>query len=1079
MGDSELFRGLEMRCIGPYRGGRVVAVAGDVTDPRRFYFGACAGGIWKTTDGGTYWENISDGYLSTAAIGAIAVSESDPNVLYAGTGETSIRGNVSHGDGVYRSDDGGHTWRNVGLRDTRHIGRVRIHPRDPDIVYVAALGHAWGPNAERGVYRSRDGGKSWEQVLFRSDRAGAVDLSMDPTNPRILYASIWEAQRYPWALSSGGPGSGLFMSTDGGDTWSEITRNPGLPQGVIGKIGVAVSPARPGRVWALVEAHDGALFRSDDGAETWTRHSEAPELRTRAWYYTHLFADPNDADTCWVLNFLCWKSVDGGSTFTAVPNAHGDNHDLWIDPGDSRRMIQGNDGGACVTYNGGESWSTLFNQPTAQMYHVTADTRVPYRVYGSQQDNTAISLPSMSTRGAITASTWVEPGGGESGYLAVHPDDPEIVYGGAIGSGSGNGRMIRFDGHTDQERNITVWPDTQFWADGADTLKHRFQWTFPIVISPHDHTILYACANTVLRSTDEGASWEEISPDLTRNDPSKLVASGGPITKDNTGAEVYCTIFAFVESPHEAGVLWAGSDDGRVHISRDAGTTWREITPPDLPEWALISIIDVSPHDPATAYLAATRYKLDDTSPYLYRTNDYGATWTRITTGIPEDDFTRVIREDPKRRGLLFAGTETAIYVSFDDGESWQPFTTNLPAVPIHDLIVKDDDLVVATHGRSFWILDDLTPLRALDGGAPPASLTVFPPRETPRMVVHQGYSDAPAAGTNYGYAGPAVYAYRHQTMPDGTTRRILLDAGANPPYGVLLTYFLPEAPEGEVSLTVTDADGKEVRRFTTKPAEKPAVDPHASEEPIAEGTEGIEGGPAAEAPGEEERKVWLPARRGINRFAWDLRYEEPEKVKGDKSIEYAPPGPLVPPGRYTLTLRVGETEQQVEARVVRDPRIAAGDGDLEAMADLLLQVRDKLTAVNRAVKGVRDVKAQIAGWKVRAPEGETGDALRAAASTLTRKLSAVEEKLAQPETKGASALRFPRSLTMRLAALPGYGEGADAAPTAGMIDVYRELERIADDLLAQLDQLYRDDVAQFSELVTNAGLQAVTPPAP
>src|SRR5918911_1487377 len=599
-------------------GGRVVAVAGDPHDPMVFYFGACAGGVWKTTDGGTSWENVSDGFFRTAAVGAIAVADADPNVVYAGTGETCIRGNVSHGDGVYRSTDGGKTWANVGLADTRHIAKIRVHPKDPDLVYVAALGHAWGPNEERGLYRSRDGGTTWEKILFhpsRSDRAGAIDLSMDPHNPRILYAAFWEAQRTPYSLSSGGPGSSLYKSTDGGDTWMELTTKQGLPAGGQGKSGVAVSPAKPDRVWALVEAEDGALFRSDDGGETWQRLSEDGELRRRAWYYMHLYADPQDPDTVWVLNLQCWKSTDGGRTFTAVPTPHGDNHDLWIDPRNPRRMIEGNDGGACVTFNGGASWSTLYNQPTAQFYHVTTDTQVPYRIYGSQQDNTALSIPSLSVRGAIAQTEWYEPGGGETGYIAVRADDPNVVFGGAIGSGEGNGRLLRYDHRTGQERNLPVWPELMSMGECARDLKYRFQWTFPIVISPHDPSVLYVAANVVLRSTDEGASWEVISPDLTRNDVTKMGPSGGPITRDNTGVEVYGTIFALVESPHERGVFWAGSDDGLVHLSRDGGESWQDVTPPDLPEWALISIIEPSPHDPATAYLAATRYKLDDFQP--------------------------------------------------------------------------------------------------------------------------------------------------------------------------------------------------------------------------------------------------------------------------------------------------------------------------------------------------------------------------------------------------------------------------------------------------------------------------------
>ena len=660
MGITEsVLASLEWRCIGPHRGGRVVAVTGDVSDPMTYYFGACAGGVWKTVDGGTTWRNVSDGFFNTAAVGAIQVAASDPNVIYVGTGEATIRGNVSHGDGVYKSTDGGKTWRNMGLKNTRHIGKIRIHPQNPEIVYVAAFGHAWGESPERGVYRSKDGGETWELVLHKSTRAGSHDITMDPNNPRVLYAAIWQAQRYPHQLISGGPDSGLWKTTDGGDTWTELTHKPGLPEGVIGKIGLAASPARTDRVWAIVEAEDGGLFRTDDGGESWERVNDAPFLRTRAWYYCHLIADPQDAETIWGLDYQVWKSTDGGRNFTQYPSQHGDEHDLWIHPSNTQIMIKGDDGGACVSYTGGASWSTIYNQPTAQMYHATTDSRFPYRVYGSQQDNTAISLPSATVDGAIHERDWFEPGGGESGYIGVKHDDPDLVVAsGPIGPRAFNDRMLLYNHRTGQRRNITVWPELYGWALGSGSLKYRFQWTFPIFFSKHDPNTLYVAGNRIFRSTDLGTNWEAISPDLTRNDMTRLQPSGGPITRDNTGAEVYCTIFALAESPHKAGVFWAGSDDGLVHLSEDGGATWTNITPSDLPEWALISIIEPSPHDPATAYVAATRYKHDDTKPYLFKTTDSGKTWTKITNGIPADDFTRVIREDPAQRGLLYAGTE-------------------------------------------------------------------------------------------------------------------------------------------------------------------------------------------------------------------------------------------------------------------------------------------------------------------------------------------------------------------------------------------------------------------------------------
>ncbi|MHB8647575.1 MAG: WD40/YVTN/BNR-like repeat-containing protein [Thermomicrobiales bacterium] len=1068
--EAALRDSLTWRCIGPHRGGRVVAVAGDPADAMTFYFGAVAGGVWKTNDGGTYWENISDGFFTTASVGAIAVSESDPNVLYAGTGEPTIRGNVSHGDGVYKSTDAGATWTNVGLAETRHIAKIRIHPANADLVYVAALGHAFGPNKERGVFRSKDGGATWEQVLFRDAETGAIDLAMDPHNPRILYAALWNGRRNFWSLNSGGPSCGLMKSTDGGDSWTELTRNPGLPKGTVGKIGVTVSPAQADRVWAIVEAEDGAVFRSDDGGATWQRMSEQGELRWRSWYYSHIFAHPTQPNTVYVLNGAAWKSTDGGATFVKYPVPHGDNHDLWIDPKNPKRMIQGDDGGAYVTFNDMASWSTLFNQPTAQFYHVITDNQVPYRIYGSQQDNTAMSVPSFSPLGAITQQEWYEPGGGESGYMAVNPKNPEIVFGGAIGSGAGNGRLTRHDRRTGQKRNVTVWPDTPSMGDGAKELKYRFQWTFPLFYSIHEPETLYATSNVVHRSTDEGQSWSVVSPDLTRNDVSKMEPSGGPITKDNTGAEVYGTIFAYVESPHEQGVFWAGSDDGIVHITRDGGTTWENVTPKDLPEWSLISVIEASPHDAGTAYVAATHYKLDDYAPYLFKTSDYGQSWTKITKGIRENDFTRVVREDPARRGLLYAGTETGVYVSFNDGGQWQPFQGTLPVCPIHDLIVQGSDLIAATHGRSFWILDDLTAVRQYTDDLRDAATHLFTPRDFVRLRVYKGYGSDPGPAMSYRMAGTTVITFKQKKKANGETEEVLVNAGENPPDGVIVRYFLKEKPSEPITLTFLDEHGKEVRTITSKKEEaaKPAD---------------------GEKKKDEEKGPFAPAEAGLNRFVWDTRYAEAKKVPGDTSTEDALAGPMVVPGTYQVRLTVGEQTQTASYRIAKDPRVDVSQRDLEAQQDFLLQLRDKLTETHEAILMLRDVRAQAEGWEKRlggkqaAGSGQQAAdsalstqhaALVAAAKALREKAKAIEDALIQE--KADSPLQPPSRLNAKLATLAGFANSADVAPTQQAQDVYKDLAARIDRQLRQLDDLMEADLGAFNRQIREAGIAAITP---
>ncbi len=1041
-----LFGQRPWRCIGPFRGGRVVAVAGDVTSPMVFYFGACAGGVWKTTDGGTYWQNVSDGYFKTAAVGALAVSTSDPNVIYAGMGETAIRGDVSHGDGVYKSTDGGKTWAHLGLDDSRYIARIRIHPQNPDWIYVAALGHIYGPNSMRGVYRSKDGGASWERVLHRSDNAGAIDLCMDPTNPRILYSALWETRRTPWGLSSGGPDSSLYKSTDGGDTWQELTHHPGLPTGLRGKTGMAVSPAMPERVWAIMEAEDGGLFRSDDGGETWENINEDRNLRARPWYYCHIVADPQDADTLYILNVQAWKSVDGGRTFTQLSTPHGDNHDLWIDPQNPERMIEGNDGGACVSFNGGATWSTIYNQPTAQFYHLDTDNRFPYQVYGTQQDNSTVAVPSASHKGAILWGDCYAVGNSESGYIAVHPNDPNIVFSGAIGSApGGGGTMLRYDHATGQVRIVTVWPEV-YGGWGPKDIKYRFQWTYPICFSPHDANVLYVTGNRVFRSTNEGASWEVISPDLTRNDESKLGPSGGPITKDTTGAEHYCTIFAFVESPHEPGVFWSGSDDGLLHLSRDHGATWTNITPPDLPEWTLISMIEVSPHDPASAYLAATRYKLDDCQPYLYKTQDYGATWERITNGLPSDDFTRVIREDPNRRGLLYAGTETGLYISLDDGASWQPMQGNLPVVPVYDLVIKDQDLVAATHGRSFWILDDLTPLYQLTDEIAQRQVHLYTPRHAYRIPGIMGGGRPAAPGKNYrvamGYAG----TFTETSTPEGDTVRMFLDAGSNPPQGVIVTYTLRQPAEA-VTLRFLDDQGELIQAFSNPTESRNGQAPH------------------------------LPTSAGTHRFVWNLRYADARGVAGDKSTDRDLTGPVAPPGQYQVELTVGGETQRTSFDIRTDPRLQVTRDELQAQFDLLIKIRDKVSEAHDTINQMDRVSHQTREWVDKSEEQPSGAAIAEAAKGVldaidTIELELIEKRIQAPHDR----LHYPTRLNVKLAALSSVVASADAAPTQQAYDVFEDLSAKIDQQLERWQHLLANDVANFSQLVRNADVPAIVP---
>lgn len=763
--NEDLYDALEYRLIGPFRGGRSAAVTGVPDQPNLFYFGATGGGVWKTLNGGRTWENISDGYFG-GSVGSISVAESDKNVIYVGGGEKTVRGNVSSGYGVWKSVDAGKTWKASGLEKSRHISRIRIHPKNPDIVYAAVMGNLYKGTQERGVYKSTDGGKTWTKKLFANEDAGAVDLTFDPNNPRILYASTWNIRRTPYSLSSGGDGSALWKSTDEGETWTEISKMKGFPEGTLGIIGVTVSPVNSERVWAIVEHKDkGGLYRSEDGGESWSQVNDERKIRQRAWYYTRVYADTQDEDVVYVLNVRYHKSENGGKSFETYNAPHGDHHDLWIAPNDPTRMIIGDDGGAQVTYDGGETWSTYHNQPTSQFYRVTTDNSFPYRIYAAQQDNSTVRIPHRTEGRSISEDDWESTAGGESAHIAVDPENNDIVYGGSY-----DGFLTRVNHDKNTVRSISVWPDNPM-GHGAEDMKYRFQWNFPIEFSKHNPDRLYTFSNRVHVTEDEGQSWKVISPDLTRNDPEKLKSSGGPITQDNTSVEYYCTIFAAQESPLKEGLLWVGSDDGLVHVTRNGGETWDNVTPKNMPEWTMINSIEPSAFDEGTCYVAGTRYKWGDFQPYLYKTTDYGKSWTKITNGINEEHFTRVLREDPKQKGLLYAGTETGMYISFNDGKNWNPFQLNLPIVPITDLTIKDNNLIVATQGRGLWIIDDLS-------------------------VIHQAMK---MSNKDVALMKPKP-TYRMQ----GGSREGSLTSGTNHPSGVMTYFYLKNYDEKKDTISVT-----------------------------------------------------------------------------------------------------------------------------------------------------------------------------------------------------------------------------------------------------------------------------------
>lgn len=1018
------FKGMKYRLVGPFRGGRSLTAAGVAGDPTTYYFGATGGGVWKSTDGAMTWTSVFD-KQTVGSIGSLAVAPSDPNVIYVGTGEACIRGNISQGDGIFKSVDGGKTWHNVGLRDSRAIGKVIVDPKNADVVYVAALGHPFGPNSERGIFRTTDGGKSWNKVLYKDENTGAIDVAFDPHNAHILFASLWEARRTPWGLSSGGPGSGLYRSNDSGSTWKRLEEH-GLPAGPYGKIGIAVA-ANSDRVYALIEAPEGGLYRSDDGGDSWELLNNDRAFWQRAWYYMHIIADPQSADVVYIANVDFYKSSDGGHTFNKVKVPHGDNHGMWIDPKNTNRMIVSNDGGVTVSLDGGKNWTRQDNQPTAQFYHVITDTRTPYFLYGSQQDLGSVAIASRSDEGNIERSDWYSVGGGEAGYIAPDPTDPNIVY-----AGEYEGVITRFDKRNGQTKNITVQPEISD-GGGAAQLEHRFQWTAPILISPHDPNTLYHGGERLFKTTDGGVHWEAISPDLTRNDKSKQQVSGGPIDKDDSGTEYYDTIFAVAESPLVKGLIWVGADDGLIHITRDGGKNWTDITPKDLPDWSRISLIDASPHDAGTAYVAVDRHQSDDMRPYIYKTNDYGKTWVKITKGIPENAFARAVREDPKRRGLLYAGTEAGVYVSFDDGANWRSLQLNLPTTSVHDLLVKNDDLVVATHGRAFWILDDVSPLRQYSDGIAKAEVHLYSP------------------GTAMRFQNPS---------DDGDAARHVL-VGENPPTGALIYYFLKEKPKGETTIEILDSTGSVIRKYSSNKTEE-------LEEPLT--------------PEDKKPEKQIKVEDGLNRFVWDLRYTGSGHVPDYYLWEYkdGDRGPLAVPGKYQVRLSVDGKSQTAPFEVAMDPRVNVSQADLQKQFDLLIQVRDELNRVYDSVNQIQDVRSQVDGLRKRLPDNATVKPMLAAAAALDKNLLAVRDALVQMNIKSnEDSLAYPQRVDSKLSALAmAIGEGTDSAPTEAEYQAFDKLKKQADIAIAHWAEIQKTELAEFQKMMAGQNIQAIVVPA-
>ena len=1015
--DESLYNSIEYRLIGPFRGGRAGTAVGVLNNPNLYYMGTAGGGVWKTQDAGSTWEPISDGYFG-GSIGAIAVSESDPNIIYVGEGEQTLRGNVSSGHGMWKSTDAGETWHYIGLPKSEHISRIRIHPDNPEIVYVGVIGNLWKPNPERGLYKTNDGGMTWEKILYVSDKAGIGDLILDPNNSRIIYATTWQMKRNGYRMDSGGPDSKIFRSYDSGKTWEDISEFNGLPSFPWGIVGVAISPVNSKRIWVMVEADNGGLFRSDDGGNNWEKVNSNRALRQRAWYYTRIYADTQNEDKVFVLNVSYGVSTDGGKTFTLKNAPHGDHHDLWIDPSNNMRMVIADDGGAQVSNDGGENWSTYFNQPTAQFYRVSTDNSFPYRIYGAQQDNSTVRIKHRSSGSSITERDWEPSAGGESAHLAPDPKNNEIVFGGTY-----KGYMMMQDHSNGQIRSVNIWPDNPA-GSGAEVMKYRFNWNFPVMFSPNDPNKLYAGSNYLHLSENSGQTWKTISPDLTRNIPETIKSSGGPITQDNTGAEYYANIFAIAESELEEGVIWVGSDDGLIHITKDGGKTWENITPPKKlsPKLNMINSIDPSPFKKGKAYIAATSYKFGDYTPYLYKTEDYGKTWSLITDGINSNYYTRVIRSDKKREGLLYAGTEWGMYISFDDGNSWSKFQLNLPITSIRDLAVKDNDLVVATHGRSFWIIDDLTPLHQLNDNNHDDDAILFKPDLSYRMAQSGGWN-----------------------RPNN------LLSGQNHPNGVIINYYIKNLQEGDyIRIDIENKDGSVIRTFTNNQDKYSQIENNETNKMV--------GNPVLSNPNDidnalsSDNLVSLSPMSGGNRLIWDMRYPGFKSFEG--MVLYSSPnvGPKVAPGKYNIKMTYNDQILQKEFEIVKDPRVKISQADYQDQLEFLINVRDEVSRANQKIIDIRNIKNNMTFIR---DKSSNNLELQELINKYLTDISEIENNIHMTKNQSRQdPLNYGIRINNRIAFLLADSQRGDYPPTDQSKEFFMQIKKELDTEILKLDAL-------------------------